>query len=88
MSPVSRFQIKYFRKICFMISFTILFREVPRTSKSASLDFKVVNVLVHLLWDGEEAWTVKAPSRESAVYLVTRKLHQWKIPMQLNIMYK
>ena len=64
------------------------FSEVLNASKDSVLDFKITNILVQLFSDGEEAWTIQTPRRETAVDLVTTKVRGWRIPTHLDLQYQ
>ena len=49
--------------------------------------FNTVAILVQLLSDGEEDWTLATPSRKTAIAFVQKRLRQWMIPTNLGVVF-
>jgi len=52
------------------------------------VSYNAAGVLSHMLSDGEENWTIEAPTRSEVIQRIVKAIKRWPLDSKRNINYR
>lgn len=82
-------EVKYLRPRLMTTSYIAVFAElVDSSSDGIEVSYNAAGVLSHMASDGEKAWTIEKPSRESVLDRMVQAIVRWPLTAERNINYR